>query len=208
MKTWAALGFVFAGMVACGGAVIDPLQDGGNGNDSGPGPGSDAGSPYCPSTQPAEGSSCSVEQMFCEYGNDPNMQCNVIAQCSLGHWTVMKPGGQCPTPPNPSACPATFASVPVGQHCGTLVGTTCDYPQGFCGCAVPQMGPYPEDASAVAIWTCDSPEPGCPMPRPKLGTSCTQEGLQCDYSPCSLPTGASLVCQSGAWQEQQYGCAL
>jgi hypothetical protein len=198
---------VVAGVVACGGATVDPLQDGGNGNDSGPPP-SDAGSPYCPSSPPAEGSSCSSPNLYCEWGNDPNMSCNTIAQCVGGQWMVQKPSGQCPTPPNPSACPATFASVPVGQHCGDLVGTTCEYPQGFCGCAVPSGGPYPEDASAVATWICDAPQAGCPMPRPKLGTACSQPGLQCDYSPCSLPTGASLVCQNGAWQDQPYGCAL
>jgi hypothetical protein len=196
-------------MVACGGVTIDPLQDGGPGNDSGPGPGDAAPSPYCPTSPPSQGAACSHPGLTCEYGSDPNVYCDTVAQCMGGAWEVnVPPPSGCPTPPNPSACPATFASVPVGQHCGNLVGTTCDYAQGFCGCAVPSMGPYPDDASAVAIWICDSPQAGCPMPRPKLGTACSQEGLQCDYSPCSLPTGTSLVCQSGAWQEQQFGCAL
>ena len=204
MKRVASL--VFLGVVACGGQAIDPLQDGGNGTDSSPI--SDAGSPNCPSALPTQGSACSKLGAWCEYGSDPNLNCNAIAQCTSSGWQISTPVPGCPTPTNPSACPATFSSVPVGQHCGDLVGTTCDYPQGFCGCNVPVSGPYPEDASAVATWMCDAPEPGCPMPRPKLGTVCSQEGLQCDYSSCTLPTGTSVVCQNGAWQDQPFGCAL
>lgn len=185
-------------VVACGGATLDP-QDGGN----------DGGSTQCPSSAPQNGASCDVPNLWCEYGNDPNLNCNTVAQCSAGSWSVQAPQqGECPTPSNPSACPATFASVPVGQHCGDLVGTTCSYPQGFCGCSVGSGGPYPEDASAVATWICDAPAQGCPQPRPKLGTACSQEGLECDYSSCSLPSGASIVCQNGAWQNQPFGCAL
>ena len=200
----AALAFLGLFAFACGGATLDPLQDGGQDG----APIQDGGSTQCPSSPPTEGASCSPESLYCEYGNDPSLACNEVAQCSLGHWTVQKPYGQCPTPPNPSSCPASFASVPVGQHCGDLVGTTCSYAQGFCGCSVGSGGPYPEDASAVATWICDAPSAGCPQPRPKLGTSCSQEGLECDYSPCSLPSGVSVVCQGGAWQDQPYGCAL
>jgi hypothetical protein len=197
--------FLLSGLVAaCGGAVVGPLQDGGSDG----GPIQDGGSSYCPSSPPAEGSACSRENLYCEYGTDPNLACNTVAECALGHWSVQQPYGQCPTPPNPSACPDTFASVPVGEHCGTLVGTTCSYPQGFCGCSIGNGGPYPEDAAAVATWICDSPQAGCPMPRPTLGTDCSHDGLECDYSPCSLPSGTSLVCQDGTWQELPYGCAL
>jgi hypothetical protein len=206
MKRIAVVVLGAAVVFACGGATIDPLEDSGEHNDATPG--SDAGSPYCPSSPPAQGSSCPKPNLWCEYGSDPNLACNITAQCVGGTWQVQKPYGQCPTPPNPNNCPESFGSVPTGQLCGNLVGTTCEYPQGFCGCAVPSGGPYPEDASAVARWVCDSPTPGCPMPRPKLGTSCNQNGLQCDYSPCDLPSGASLVCQDGAWENQPYGCAL
>ena len=202
------IAFVFVGSVAllgaCGGATLEPIDDGGHDKDSSPG--NDAGT-YCPSTVPANNSACSKNGLWCEWGNDPNMSCNTTAQCANGSWIVME-GADCLTPPNPSSCPATFASVPAGELCGNLVGTTCQYEKGMCGCAVPSGGPYPEDAAAVARWYCDSPAAGCPMPRPKLGTSCNSEGLQCDYSPCTLPTGASLVCQGGAWENQPFGCAL
>jgi hypothetical protein len=190
---------------ACGGAIVNPLEDGGTDG----GPTSDAPSPYCPSTAPGQGGSCSHDGVSCEYGSDPNINCNIVAICVGGSWNVSSmSNGECPTPPNPSDCPATFASVPVGQHCGNLVGTTCSYQQGFCGCSVGSGGPYPADAAAVATWVCDAPEAGCPLPRPRLGTSCTQDALQCDYSSCELPTGASLVCKDGAWEDQPYGCAL
>jgi len=185
--------------LACGGDVFEN-PDGGT---------SDAGSTYCPSSPPAQGAACSDPNMWCEYGSDPDLSCNTVANCSNGEWSVQTPPSNgCPTPPNPSSCPASFASVPVGSHCGALVGTTCSYAQGFCGCTIGSGGPYPEDAAAVATWVCDAPTTGCPLPRPKLGTPCSQEGLQCDYSSCSLPTGVTLTCQSGAWQNTPFGCAL
>ncbi len=198
MKT-AVFALLFLG--ACGGVTDNPGNDAGNG--------SDAPAPNCPAAAPGHGASCSHQGLTCEYGSDPNMNCNVVAQCESSTWIATSiSNGECPTLPNTSACPATFASVPVGDHCGALVGTTCSYSQGFCGCSVGGGGPYPEDAAAVATWMCDAPESGCPTPRPKLGTSCSNEGLQCDYSTCSLPTGASVTCTNGAWQNSQYGCAL
>ncbi|HEY1957796.1 MAG TPA: hypothetical protein VGH28_19380 [Polyangiaceae bacterium] len=186
--------------IACDGALFVEPGDGG--------PTPDAGSSECPSSPPEQGASCDHEGLDCEWGNDPNLACNTTGHCSGGQWSVQVAFGQCPTPPNPSGCPSSFTSVPVGQLCGSLVGTTCSYQQGFCGCSAETGGPYPADAAAIATWICESPEPGCPQPRPKLGSSCSQEGLACDYAPCSLPTGASLVCQNGAWQDQPYGCAL
>ena len=196
-----ALGFA----AACGGTTLEP---GDGGSDSGPP--SDGGLvPTCPASAPASGAACATDGLSCEYGSDPNLQCNVYAQCNLGHWTVSTPPPSgCPTPPNDSQCPSSYASVPVGQLCGVLVGLTCSYPQGFCGCAVPQMGPYPADASAVAEWICDQPEQGCPQPRPKLGSACSQENKVCDYGSCSLPTGTSIICKNGAWENAPFGCAL
>lgn len=187
---------------ACGGTTLEPIDDGGTDSS----PGNDAGT-YCPSSPPKQNDSCSKDGLWCEWGSDPNLSCNTTAQCANGSWIVTQ-GADCVTPPNPSSCPATFASVPVGQSCGSLVGTTCQYDKGMCGCAVPSSGPYPEDAAAVAKWYCDDPGAGCPMPRPKLGTKCNSEGLECDYSSCVLPTGVSLVCKGGAWENQPFGCAL
>jgi hypothetical protein len=193
-------------LLACGGATLDPGTD--SGTDSSPP--SDGGlGPLCPPTAPSDGSPCSKEGLSCEYGSDPNLYCNAYAQCSLGKWQVnVPPPSGCPTQPNQGTCPSSYASVPVGQLCGNLVGLTCSYPQGFCGCAVPSFGPYPADASAVAEWVCDQPEQGCPQPRPKLGSACSKPGQTCDYGSCSLPTGTSIICQDGAWENAPFGCAL
>ena len=203
MKTTAIFGaLLLMSSAACGG-----ISDN-NGNDGG---GNDAPSPVCPSSPPSASipSSCSDPGVTCEYGSDPNPYCNTVATCTSGTWSVQEPSPSgCPTPPNPTSCPATFASVPVGTHCGALVGTTCEYPQGNCGCAVQSGGPYPEDASAVALWFCDDPGPGCPMPRPRFGAACSQPGLDCDYSSCTLQTGVNVVCKDGAWENQPIGCAL
>lgn len=195
-----------ASFAACGGAIDPGGNDGGTNDGS---PIEDASTPHCPTSVPSSNASCSPLGASCEYGGDPNYECNTIAMCTSSGWNVQAPVGEpCPTPSNSTSCPDAFFDVPTGQHCGALVGLTCSYPQGFCGCSVGSGGPVPADASAVATWVCDTPEPGCPMPRPKLGTACTQDGLQCDYSPCALVMGESVACQNGAWQDQPYGCAL
>jgi len=201
-----ATAIVVVAAYACGGAV-EP----GNGDASNDGaPIQDASSPICPSSPPSSGASCSPTNATCEYGSDPDFECNTVARCTTQGWQLDTPssGPGCPTPSNASGCPDSFFDVPTGQHCGDLVNTTCSYPQGFCGCSVGSGGPYPADAAAVATWICDAPEAGCPMPRPKLGSACAQDNLQCDYSVCALPMGESVICQDGAWQEQAYGCAL
>ncbi len=186
---------------ACGGTVftVDPVPD------SGPNDGGLSAS--CPANLPGDGAACASEGIECEYGANAQPNCNTVAVCTNNAWHVRSPApGGCVLPP-PKSCPKSFKDVPVGQGCFSSYPSVCSYPEGTCGCEVSSGGPFPADASGAARWFCDAPKTGCPMPRPRLGASCTPDGLQCDYSPCALPTGTSVVCKTGTWHEQMFACA-
>jgi hypothetical protein len=91
-------------------------------------------------------------------------------------------------------------------HCDTF-GGWCDYPQGRCACTVQAGGPALLDASAVSIWICQDPSaPGCPTPRPRLGSPCSQDGLTCDYGACDIPGGIGETCNGGIWIQAGVAC--
>ena len=179
-----------------------PIPDSGPLDSSPP----DAGpwSPLCPASPPAVGSSCSTDQLQCEYGSAWwSVSCDAVLQCQGGAWTVSHPSYNPCTPapgPNPSSCPADYAQVPQGASCNE--GTDqCYYPQGVCACQVPLGGPVMIDGGN-AYWGC-VPEQGCPWPRPRLGTACTATGTYCTYETCSY----GQTCQNGVWQGTAEACA-
>jgi hypothetical protein len=187
-------------LVACGGSVF---QEGDGG--PGPGPGSDGspsadggGGPVCPANKPSSGGACSPVGIECEYGSDPNANCNTLMRCASNGWIDMTPGNICPPPG--SICPPSYQSVPVNQDC-MPEGLTCPYSQGVCYCTRSSFGPV----RMKPAWECVPVAPGCPSTRPHLGTSCSQAGLQCDYGACL--GGIALVCQSGYWQQADVACA-
>jgi len=150
---------------------------------------------------------CNDPSLSCEYGGDQDLQCDGLAVCTNGSWSVTEPPASslCPTsPPGKDGCPDKYSSVPVGASC---TGTTeCAYPQGRCACAV-SFGPVQlEDAGSS--WVCEQPEDGCPEPRPQVGTSCSMEGLTCDYGTCTLPGGTAMACTNGTWAIQMSACAV
>ena len=55
--------------------------------------------------------------------------------------------------------------------------------------------------SGVAV-----PAAGCPEPRPRIGSSCTQPGLSCDYGSCT--GGVLLQCTDGSWQMVDTPCPI
>jgi len=172
---------------ACGGAVSN--DDGGvdGGGDSGT-----TWSPVCPESEPSQGSSCSNEGIDCEY------DCNDVVVCSDGTWAGAVNAGTditCDAGPNPSACPSSLSSIPSGGACTDEV--TCIYANGICECTSPG-DPTPD---AGASWFC-GPEPGCPMPRPRVGAACASPNQTCDYAPC----GDSVTCTGGVWQPAFVGC--
>lgn len=202
-----------------GGGSSSGGGDGGGSHDAGPGPsdggggghdapsGNDSGpgwSPVCPATIPTIGSTCTQETVQCEYGKAWwNVSCDQVVQCDNGRWAGYQATFEPCTPepgPNSSACPADFAAVQQGSAC-TDTSLSCQYSQGTCACQVPLGGPILLDGGGGS-WGC-TPEPGCPVPRPRLGSACSLEGTTCTYEECAY----GQTCINGTWQSQPEGCA-
>jgi hypothetical protein len=178
-----------------------------NGGDAG-----DAGGPGCPVTLPQAGSPCvppaSPSSVYweCEYGTDPH--CTSIAACGspAGNppyiWVVFPPDSACGG--NPATCPTSF-SQPPAVTCA--LPTACFFPQGACYCAscTPTFcSPTPcADKDAGTEWQCAPwPErPGCPNPRPLLGTPCSSPNQLCNG-----PGSLWMLCADGYWGVENGGC--
>jgi hypothetical protein len=177
--------------------------------------------PRCPANPPASGDPCSPDPapLECEYGGDAFHRCTTYAACVMDlsgafHFSVDPPSA-C-TPPNPPACPSSFAeastlaarldadggSIDAGSP---LDGIVCNYAEGVCGCGIPYRG-------ATCVWSCNSgrslPDGGtdsrCPMPRPLAGDPCTP-GLECAYDVGCGDTrslGPSMICTAGYWENR------
>jgi hypothetical protein len=102
--------------------------------------------------------------------------------------------------PHPSSCPATYAAVAAidGGACDDN-GIQCEYPQGVCWCNLGFGGIAEADAGPT--WTC-APGSGCPMPRPRVGSTCTGN-QNCTYEPCQFAES----CTDGYWQGEFEACA-
>lgn len=174
-------------------------------NDAAPPPPYEGGpGPACPAAQPAVGTACSHESLECEYGSSQYPGCDAIMQCSGGFWgTEFGPAGYCPTGPNPDGCPTSMSDVSDGGVTCDTQGLTCHYALGQCYCGDIFGPPVYMPDGGTYNWTCDDPGPGCPQPRPRVGSSCTQEGQSCNYFNCDW----SQQCTGGVWQAQPEGCA-
>jgi hypothetical protein len=191
-----------------GGARDSSVQDGATADaPSLPDTGNPDASPWsavCPASAPTPGDACSQENLQCEYGAAWwNIACDKVLQCQSGVWAAaMLAFDPCtPAPgPNASVCPSSYAAVPTGAACGAQ-GTNCLYPQGECSCQFPLGGPLQIDGGN-ASWQC-LPEPGCPWPRPRIGSACSSNGQSCTYEACSY----GQLCSGGTWQGSLEGCA-
>ncbi len=174
-------------VLACGGSVVS-VDD--SGADSGPG--NDGGaSSKCPSSPPQSGTACvSVKGgPTCEYGSNPDPNCNQTFVCTQNVWVNQTSGTACPPQ---SQCPGSYTSVPNGQDC-TPDQLSCAYPEGECICTT-SFGGLQKQTPA---WDCFPASQGCPSPRPDIGTACS--GSQtCNYGACS--GGVELQCVDGSWQ--------
>jgi hypothetical protein len=200
--------FLLLALAACGSST--------NGQGGQPDGGQPAGA--CPATAPSAGSACTVPWdtvdggpalLDCEYGGDPNLGCNVVMQCTSmdARWVAVDRSllssapTACPSveAAGSALCPPGIATLlsGMGPDCSVQGFANCSYPEGRCQCRS-NMG--------TSTWTCEnSPADGCPRPRPRLGSSCsdTDAGqLQCDYGYCFPPStyGASQACFEGHWE--------
>ena len=191
-----------------GGSDASALDGGASDASSHDGGGADGGatdggwSPVCPDSAPAIGSACTREGTECEYGSDRELACNLLVSCAQGAWRKSTTPGTCPPPgPNPSECAPTFEGNVRGAACMPN-GIECRYPRGDCRCSTFSGGP-PPPPDAGATWHCDDPGPGCPVPRPRVGSACAMPGLSCMYKECEL--GES--CDHGVWNVENVACA-
>jgi hypothetical protein len=148
----------------------------------------------CPSSEPSPVTPCATVGLSCEYDYDQDITCSAFAYCDVERYWRGEgalAGTTCPSPgPGAEGCPSNYADVSAGQPCA-IPATACAYSQGLCSCAI--------EFDASVSWECEAPGPGCPEPRPKLGTACTPEGLACTYGTCRSGDSAQLVCLNGSW---------
>ncbi len=214
--------------VGCGGTVLGGSDGGsdaggdaphaveGGGQDA---PAADVGlfdtgkpwSPICPENEPTPGEACSIPEkmdtpaLFCEYGKlQYDVSCDAVYQCQNGKWSKSNPLGpsSCqPDGPNSASCPATYADLQAipGNACSDDA-LRCEYSQGVCVCSKGFGGPIEIDGGTH--WYCN-PGPSCPMPRPRLGASCSGSSQACQYLTCEF----GEACLQGFWQGEIEGCA-
>lgn len=158
--------------------------------------------PGCTTKAPVASSSCGPIGSVCEYGNSPDMQCNVTFACVddlvTGAAWVSRPSVLCPSYECPKS--STVASLE-GTPCGlpTSEGGApadvdeliCPMTDGVCACTT---GPDAAHAHARR-WACTRPSSGCPTARPLVGSSCTTPRT-CDYGGCAFKRGLTMVCSS------------
>lgn len=215
----AAIALASIVLAGCGGsemATNSQTTDGGReGAVDGAPPASDGGdgavaaTSACPAAMPAAGASCTANQLACEYGTDPAIECDTIVTCSGGAWTVTQTpfaGPFCSTTANNPSCPASLAGVMLGTSCGSTF-FECDFPQARCECRCPgagngmQCGPGMPEAGTMT-WQCDSSTTaGCPAVRPRLGAACSVPPTFCLYtgSDNGACWGDAISCKDGVW---------
>jgi hypothetical protein len=175
----------------------------------------------CPGSVPKDGGACApVEAVLaCEYGGNANRACTTFADCAALKagaplsWIVTPATQGCGQ--NQAACPGTYG-IGEGAACPAM-NLSCDYDEGRCACLACAGDGGVQSGYTGGYWHCRAWKdvaPGCPVPRPLLGSACTvQEGTLCDYDMCcSGPSlGPSALCAGGVWRQYAGGgcaCAI
>lgn len=144
----------------------------------------------------------------CEYGTSLDRACNRTYACETEEWTLQPNAQTC----YDKFCPATTAKTT------DLSGTPCDL-RGDAGAEDPNAEAIcpvadgdcicttggPNSAAHGRMWVCQTPQFGCPLHRPGLGSEC-QVGTTCDYGSCSSKRGSAVVCNNGQWLETSTSC--
>jgi hypothetical protein len=179
--------------------------------------GTDAGhwSPDCPVAEPAPGDPCSVASVQCEYPLlrylykvEYDISCDDLEVCQGGGWAKLSIASQACVADgvNSMDCPARFDDIRSGGSCpGGDKGLRCEYPaMGVCTCSGSLGGPVML-LDAGGSWTCNpTPAASCPMPRPRLGSSCPAGQAACTYETCEYE---EYCAASGIWQARDTLCA-
>ncbi len=214
------LGVACGALLACGSiAADDTLGDAssdhstdakhpdsgvGFGDGAADGTSSDAGVSPCPLSPPTVGDPCPVAQQ-CEYGTSFHPECDTMYACSGGTWTLEWDGGGAGCTFTDQGCPASLSDIDSpscpsqGMSC-SFGDTQCDC-IGGCGGGAQLHGGAP-----LGLWGCVTKDGTgtCPWPRPRIGTACSQNNLDCPYAPACCP-GWDMLCLGGVWQGSQSG---
>ncbi len=177
----------------------------------------DAGAPVhhvvCPATPPSAGTSCSAVGEDCEYGSSWWLWCNLVVQCTAdAGWQPVSEhiGGGCAEPDAGDAggtCPSTWAEATTMDAGSAMCpAVNCNYPEGSCACILGcGCAGQRQEMDLHGAWFCTPTPPGCPSPRPDLGTACTNAGPGCTYGrTCGCGIGVS--CVDGVWQGELTTC--
>jgi hypothetical protein len=150
----------------------------------------------CPPMPPLDNDTCVFVDLECEYGANPNVNCNQLFTCTMAGWAKATPGEICPPS---SDCPASYASVSNHETCpmadapGSGKDLECAYPDGTCICSLGEGGTTGQPA-----WSCIVASTTCQSSRPRLGSPCEDTGTTCDYGGCG--GGIAIQCNKGIWQ--------
>lgn len=169
----------------------------------------------CPLDIPQAGDACSYGGLECEYGDDPDMRCNIVMACAAGVWVNGCPAKVSPVEVccvgNGPACPQDLSGVAQGTACGSDY-FACSYTnfRCFCDCVRDETTQTCETAdggAAANVWQCDTPsKPGCPAVRPRLGSPCS-EIEDCPYEGNPLGSdGNDVACYFGYWMDSGGTC--
>jgi hypothetical protein len=156
----------------------------------------------------AAGAPCATPGLACEYGADPMLSCDTVLTCTNGSWVVTQHGPSTPCSDTTApSCPATYAGVPHGKSCDPQV--ECDYPEARCTCDLQcfDLCAAPVDGGPnLKTWNCDVPGPpsACPVPRPRLGSACSNPAENCDYGACE--GNIAIQCNAGVWTNAPTAC--
>lgn len=190
-------------------AIAPLLPDGGGSTTPGVAPTSSslsAGPWSCPTRVPRTEESCSISRIECEYGDRDESECNLVATCrGSGSWTLTPPDQKCLQDRiDDSICDAAGGGSDAPCDTDAVYGVCTTH----LGDSVRRCGCYRGEDGFLRLGCSESRlQPGCPWPRPRLGSPCGTNARSCDYGRCMsgaashVESGHALECDHGVWME-------
>jgi hypothetical protein len=134
----------------------------------------------CSNDAPQPGTPCSGSSRICEY-ESLDAGCREPFACSAGTWITGSIYTTCDRA-DASRCGASLAETE-GTACDPY--SRCDFDGAVCICG-------------KKTFVCEHATPGCPVPRPLLGTACAQDDTPCT-SYLDLGCGPNITCRNCIW---------
>ena len=185
-----------AGSSAGSGGVAETGGGGTTGSAGAGGAAASAGAGPCPTQPPTAATSCTVADLICEYGTDPNPYCRTYARCPQGQWQLAAISTTlCPST-KASSCPATLEAA--RDAACTEKDAWCSWGPGLaCLCTDCRPGPAQARCTGNPTWDCPQSSTDCPIAIPRAGTPFSGNPVYCDYQ-CEF---GARRCVDGSWAE-------